>query len=557
MKSLHELIHDFTYDLLEALVSKVAEGGEDTVMSGVRVLDEPEKFVHGHLINLTIKLLVKYHIENDSREEITLKRLYYFLGLIKGTPCHTWGKITLLRGMSSLYDAGLMHILNDDIIEMLKEKTNYEDFLDKSTITLINQPSNYYQVALACAGYREKIGWEDGGYCQKILNKLVSVMQTYSDCGFMDEQPPLGRFDRYTLIVASETINTLDAVGQPAPQFILDQVKYISNALLFMANSRGDGINYGRSLSCHGDCGVLLILGVALRHKLIEKENIDLAVAYSIKIAEKTMNFWFNKEIGLFDIWFNGRSTNQYRQVHRILEVNLDMSDQLLKNLRNFKEAGYDKYVPDIKLPTKDEWQASKIVYVKEEDKERTVYLIKKRDMSLMLPLIGAGRWWRCAAYMPFPVLNGRIEAPPESFLPFLAPFVTLRDGTKAAACHYFSTTDIIEERGKITITAEGNLTTLETNGPTMLDSKFSVIYTFVGDTISSQFTFDNSVADIEMQFAYAGAKRYIEGIGFDSEHFKAVTGNKEYFTPHGGLDNAIIWSAKGCSTVGYTINLE
>ena len=53
MSSIRSLIDGFVWDHLEKYVSMVDEGGEDTVFEGIRVLDEPEKFVHGALFLLS------------------------------------------------------------------------------------------------------------------------------------------------------------------------------------------------------------------------------------------------------------------------------------------------------------------------------------------------------------------------------------------------------------------------------------------------------------------------------------------------------------------------
>lgn len=556
MHNLHDMIYDFSYEMLDRLTAAVYKDGEDTIMEGIRVLDEPEKFVHGHLINMTMQLYIKYHQEGNPKAEEVLKRLYSFIDFIKDSPCMTWGKITLLRGMSDLHDAGLTHIIDEETTTMLKEKTNYEDFVDKSELKVIGHPSNYLQVALACAGYREKLGWEEKGWCEKLLDKLMEIMKAYSDDGMMDEQPPLGRFDRYTLIVPAEIANSLDYVGKPIPQFILEQIKKTAYIMLSMANEKGDGINYGRSLSCHGDNGAMWIIASALRHNLIEEKDIDLAVKYCIKITEKIMNFWVNKDLNLYDIWFNGRSTNQYRQVHRILEVNLDMCNQMLTNLNNMKQAGLDKYIPDVNIPQPEKWTLSTVDFVKQEGKARCVYILKRDDKMLMLPIIGPGYWWKKAAYMPFPVLNGRVEAPPETEIPFLTPGVTLADGSKGICSHYFTSADAVVEDDKVTITADGILTSFDTGMPEEKDGTFMSTYTFEGNTLSTQFTVDADVKAMEMQFAYAGDVPYAQGIGFDEEKTVNVTGDKAYFTPHGGLDNAILWKANTNKTVGYKIEL-
>ena len=91
---------------------------------------------------------------------------------------------------------------------------------------------------------------------------------------------------------------------------------------------------------------------------------------------------------------------------------------------------------------------------------------------------------------------------------------------------------------------------------PEEKEGTFKAVYTFEGNTVKAEFFVDADVKEIEMQFAYAGNTAYAQGIGFDEEKTVSVTGDKAYFTPHGGLDNAILWRANTNKTVGYIIEL-
>ena len=148
--------------------------------------------------------------------------------------------------------------------------------------------TNYYQVAMACAGYREVLGWGIDGECDKIKNKLLNIMQEASDEGWMDEQPPYGRFDRYTLLIPAELIDTLNSIGKELPEFALKNLKDSADLALARHNPRGDGVQYGRSLSVHGDCAFLEVLSTALRVGLIDEDMKPLALSFSGAILKKS-----------------------------------------------------------------------------------------------------------------------------------------------------------------------------------------------------------------------------------------------------------------------------
>lgn len=212
MNTVSSLINGFVWEHLEYYVSLVDEGGEDTVIEGIRALDEKEKFVHGALVNATAQLYIHYVRENDPRAAQTLERLKKFIGFIKPHPCRTWGKLSVLRALASLKEAGLLDVIEPETLEMLKEKTDYSDFFIKEEMRLRGAPSNYIQVAMSCAGYRELIGFENDGYCDAIKDTLLELMKNGAIDGWMDEDPPNGRFDRYSLIVTSELSDSLDSL---------------------------------------------------------------------------------------------------------------------------------------------------------------------------------------------------------------------------------------------------------------------------------------------------------------------------------------------------------
>ena len=249
MKSVRSLIDGFVWNHIEYFSEMVYEGGKDTEFMNVRVLDDPEKFVCGALSCAEAALCVHYFVTKDKRAEVSLKRLVRFLSYTSESDIKTWGKLSTLKALVTLKRAGLLNKIGEEQLSVLKEKTDYSDFFDKETLTLKGAPTNYLQVAMSCAGLRNILGWEDGKYCRLIAGKLMAVMSRSSSEGWMDEQPPYGRFDRYSLIISSEMSDSLQNLSLDFPQSLSENLKKASDFALFSANNRGDGINFGRSLS--------------------------------------------------------------------------------------------------------------------------------------------------------------------------------------------------------------------------------------------------------------------------------------------------------------------
>jgi hypothetical protein len=556
MNTVRSLINGFIWDHIEYYVSLVDEGGEDTVIQGIRALDENEKFVHGALVNATAQLYIHYVRENDPRAAQTLERLKKFIGFIKPHPCRTWGKLSVLRALSSLKEAGLLDSLDAETLEMLKEKTDYTDFYDKEKMMLRGAASNYNQVAMSCAGYRELIGFENDGYCDAIKEKLLDLMKNGAIDGWMDEQPPYGRFDRYSLIVTSELSDSLDSLHKEFPDFAADNLRKMAKLCVFMANNKGDGVNYGRSLSCHGDDACVEAIASAFRRGLVDDEDKDTAIAYSVKIIEKTLNFWYDKEKRSFDIWWNGRSTNRYRQVHRVLEVNLDMSIHLLTTLKNFELAGVADYQPKADLYAPESWVSYEIPFINDTDRKSKTVVLRRNDTLVMLPLIGLGSLYNWSAYLPYPAICGVLEAAPESNMPYLVPEYVLSDGTVARPIQYY--TDIVTEsaNGSVTVTAKGKLATVGERFPTMTSCTFTSVFTFSGDVITASFEAESDIKSATMIVGVHSENHSITVYGFDENEPMETSGVYDFMTPHGPIVKAAKYTKNANGKVGYTVKL-
>ena len=517
--------------------------GQDAVMDGVICLQERSGFTQGALIENAMYLYIHYQKNNDSRAELALKKVHFFITFLEGMHVKTWGKLAVLRGLSRMHQEGLLDKLQAEALADLREKTDYSDFLDKETMELRALPSNYYHVAMACAGYREQLGWENDDYSGRCQKKLMDIMMQKSDSGWMDEQVPHGRYDRYSMVISAELADTLDALGKEVPEFICKNLKDSAELMLDLANENGDGVVYGRSLSVHGDGAPVEVLSTAFKHHLVAEEKINEGMIYCIRLLEKILTFWYRPEMGSFDIWNDGRTTNGYRQKHRILEVNLDMTTHMLHILENMEDAGLADYQATGIIETTDTWSVSRTWFEKKEGKERALYILKRGKDTFSLPLIGLGKLWKSAAYLPFPAKPMLLEAPPESYLPFLVPEVTLADGSVAMPIQYIES--ITEEQGDdlVMVTAKGKLCRMDTDVPTEAAATFTARYIFNGQKIEVKYEFGETAEQIRM--VYAG----VADVTVDAKAEKLDTAEDSvYFTPHGRLMSGTCWTGKGNS---------
>lgn len=549
--SIRSVITNFVYDHLEFYTDYVFRNGEDAEYLGIKLLDEPEKFVKGALINNAVHLFVHYRKTGDARERQALERLRFSVRILENDTLKTWGKFGALRGMCILKKEGLLDCLTLEEQNIIRDRTDYSDFYDKEKGVLKGAPTNYYQVAMACAGLREELGWENDGYCEIIKDKLLSVMSGFSKDGWMDEQPPYGRFDRYSMMISAELIDTLDLIGKEIPEFALKNLRDCANLALACANPSGDGVLYGRSLSVHGDCGYLEVISTALKHGQIPQKDIPRAIAYSLEILRKTTGFWYDKKCKSFNLWFDGRTTNAYRQSRRLLEVNLDMANHLLTTLDNFYKAGYADYETDFALsdgPYKF-GNPYKVVFTETPGNIRALYNFIWCGKLVQLPLINAGNMSRCAAYLPFPAIAGKIEAPPEFNMPFLVPEFSDGEGNVYQPCWYYESITDENKNGVTKIVARGKVAK-KSDEPRVVPAQsgynFENTYIFSKDRMDISYTTDIKDATFRIEFAYpknAGISIALDGC--ETHSAREVSGDKNYFTPHGASDTLEVWEGK------------
>lgn len=557
MKTIRELIEGFIYSFIERLITAVDEGGEDTVIHGVRVLDDPTHFVQGTLVNAAATLYAYYEEKNDERAEDTLRKLHKFIGYATKYECKTWGKIAILRGFSTLYNAGLLNKIDPGVIASIKEKTDYTDFFNKETLTTDIQATNYYHVALACAAYREKFGWDNEKFAYKINNKLINILTENSYDGWLDDQIPNGRFDRYSFVFSAELSDTLHEADIELPQIAKKNLESAASAILFMANDKGDGMTYGRSLSCHGDATVIETLSSAFSRNLVNENQKEEGILYSIKAIDKILTKWYDKERDSFNIWWEGRTTNKYRGVERILEVNLDMANHLFMALKNFERGGVADVSPRCTLKFPNKWTLYDLNFLKTENDLRKTVILRYKDTLAMLPLIGMGRLKTNASYLPYPSICGCIESAPEANHPFLIPEYTDLSGKKYRPCQFFTDCTISEIDNKIEISITGNL--MECNDtaiPQRTDLNFGITYTFENEFITAHFISEFDFCEAEMIVGVHGDGTKIEAFGFDG--FKEIDtySDDNFKTPSGYITKAEVYKAANTKTLGYKVTL-
>ena len=369
---------------------------------------------------------------------------------------------------------------------------------------------------------------------EKIADKLIEIMKDNSGDGWMDEIPPRGRFDSYSLNSYKSVYESVRMAGKEIPEFIMKNAKEAVLINLSAKNRHGHGFKYGRSLSVYGDSGTLGQIVFGLKNGFIEENDKDEAIAYCICICERLIDFWYRKDERFFDIWTLSRATDCYRSTDVILNLNLEICGILIDVLEYFTSVGLDTYVPRENISEPLKWEARKTVFVKEEGKERALYVLRRGSHSFMLPFVGMSNAPNTVndAYFAFPHEQEFIEEPVWRYQPFLVPEVIFEDGTVAVLMEGFE--KIIEkyEDDKITINVSGRLVGRDT---TPTDVGFDGEYIFDGGKITVKFNIHKSYKSAKMLFS--GAKTdYVRFVGSEREEMSDVSADKEFRAACGGI---------------------
>ena len=552
MSTIKNSIENFLYPFIERYTEKVAKGGEATVIEGISVLNEESAFTHGALIHATAILYIHYEKIRDPKAAIILERLNRFIDITtKKEAVMTWGKLAILRALNKLKKANLLKNINRDSLDKLNRLTDYSDFLNKESIELLGYPTNYYQVALACAAYREALGFDTETISDRIEEKFISISFPTPNA-FMDDEIGRGRYDRYSLVLSSEISDLYRDLNRPIPDPVLHNLAICAEHSLFMANIVGDGFNYGRSLSVHGDLTPAEILASALSRGLIKDEDKRTATAYIFAILQKLFYFWFNSSKDSFDIWWNGRTTNDYRQIHRLLEVNMDMASHIYALFDNITAAELENEKISAILPYPKSWEYRKIEF----DGVHSAYTLRYKDYLCMLPFIGTKKLAAVASYNPFPSICGFTEGSPMSTLPFLVPEYTDISGKKYRPVHFVKRTKEAKSGSTLTITAYGNLMCID-DGFSESAIEYRQDLRFSDGEITVEFEVFSDMVSAEM-FTAENAERMKIFVGGFTESYKTpILDNDDFKTPHGAYTVAHKHYSKAPKRLGYKAFIE
>lgn len=449
-KAIREQIHPF----MKELFWRIAEGKDALVMDGVWVYNEKAQFVGGKAINLCSYVVTELLEEKEKEEGIHALR--EIIPMCAELPMQTWGIFNAVKGLWRMEQKGICgEVIPQELWERLKVTLDWRTFVDcENHLALKGYPTNYYGVAFGIARYRELLGWEEEGYSEKLLNRLMEHIELYSGAyEFMDETPGFGRFDRYSILVPAEIANTVLDTGMELPEKIVRMLRKSAAICLFMANRDGYGFSYGRSTGAYGDTGVLEVLTAAARVKtILDPGEEALAYAYCTAIIRRFGAFWIDPEMQSVNMWEKGRKTDSYRNKNRILSENLSLCMQMLEAEEWEKPESGEEAEAVWEKREREDISGMYFPFARGEY-ERGLAVVRDKRHIWSLPFISGGKeYYEKSPYLPIPYSQFTVTGVPGEAYAYLVPQLILEDGTKAMPIVYFKEIQWKQEEGQVIV---------------------------------------------------------------------------------------------------------
>lgn len=572
---IREAMERQVYPFMEELFWRMAEKKDELVMDGVRVYNEKAQFVGGKVMNLCSFVVTE--LLDETKKEEGIRALREMIPMCAALPMQTWGIFNAVKGLYRMEKEGIRTlVVPGELWEQWKDVLDWRTFVDcEDHLALKGYPTNYYGVAFGIARYRELLGWEDGAFSEKLLERFMEHIAAFSgECECMDETPGDGRFDRYSILVPAEITNTVMDTGMALPDKIVRMLKKSAQISLFMANPHGYGFSYGRSTGAYGDTAALEILMAAMRVEgVLEEGEKRLAHAYLMAIIRRFGEFWIDTDMKSVNLWEKGRRTDTYRNKNRILSENLSLCMQLIETADwngPECESGEEEAIWRQRA---EEGLLGMLVPFAKGDHPRGLVMVRDESRVWSLPLISGGReYYETSPYLPIPYSQFAVTGVPEKRYALLVPQVVLADGTRAMPIVYLKDMKFCQEGKTVTVSCRQDVLCAvgEREMRPVEGIGCETVYTFSHGQIRRRDTFfvgeGADVTGVEMEAltfscepketAYGvifgkGVVREILQEGYESQDMRQAEDTEAFCTPEGKLSYHIRWEHTHLSKQG------
>ena len=540
---------DILRSRMERLFWKIAEEKENTVIDGVAGFNDKAQFTNGKVICEAAYVLCE--LLPAEQKDSGLEQLRQIIHFTSGMLFETWGILYALEGIYRLRQQGLLEKAVDaGDMEKLKSALDWRTFVDtEKDFALIRKPTNYYGVAFGIARYRELLGWEPVRYSAILLSHLLTHISRYSgEYGYMDETMGSGRYDRYSILIPAEITELVLSTDWEEPELIRSMLDRSAHICLRMADPRGTGFSYGRSIGAYGDTAVLQILSTAVTlGGIFTPDEEKLAQGYCCAIVRSMVHFWYDEEMQSVNMWDKGRRTDGYRNKNRILGENLSLSIQIIVAEEQWERKGLTlTREPEGWQALIDKQERFTLTRFSDVPLPRSLALVRDSGLVWSLPVINGGDdYLDRDPYLPVPRCNFLLEAVPDVTHAAWLPCIEMKNGETLIPAGFADETRLEQDGAccKVFIRQKGMIRLGKRPVEQELGCETETAYTFVSGQITREDTLRvapglrGQIACVRLQCEWMQGRVQAEGY---ERRVEMKTNGLCLDTPHGRCGGAV-----------------
>lgn len=316
-------------------------------------------------------------------------------------------------------------------------------FYDAKKRQVINLPENYLGVAARVAAMSWQMGiLKDRAFLDSVVERAAE--QFTKGAIYSDDNPPTGRYDRYSNEYARFCWDAAEIAGR---KDILEKLKPSLKEQMQLwwdlVSPAGYGYNWGRSQGLVSYLDTLEIAAFLGEHSEFRPAPLaDIASLYNL--AWRWIRSDYSDQTHLFTVFKFGRGNYSYINPQREWQQAGTSFGKIILANDNFMKVLERENVTQIPAEPNLKNVARFEFFEKKQDRQYGVWLVRQGKFQFALP-ITTGTKPAIADYLPVPFGLPGFSAPVEEVYPSLVPFLELSDGKTYATSEG---ADVIEPSG-------------------------------------------------------------------------------------------------------------
>jgi hypothetical protein len=300
-------------------------------------------------------------------------------------------------------------------------------FYDPQKRAVVNLPENYLGVAARTAA----MSWQmkllkDRAFLDSVVERAAE--QFIKGAIYADDNPPTGRYDRYSNEYARYCWEAAEIAGRTDIQEKLKPSLKTQMRLWWdLVSDKGYGYNWGRSQGLVSYLDTLEI--AAFLGENAEFRPAPLAdIASLYHLAWRWIRADFNDQTHLFKVFAFGRGNYSYINPTREWQQTGTALGKIIVAHHNFMQSLEREKVLEIPAAPKLSQVARFEFFDREGARKEGVWLVRQGNLRFALP-ITVGTKPAIADYLPAPYGLAGFANPVEEINPSLVPFLEMPDG--------------------------------------------------------------------------------------------------------------------------------